>query len=93
MFDQTDSPRAFALPPGVDFPAGLVQGLLHRTKNAPPHELAQVQLFVNTARMQRRIRALFAQHGASFLPQLKLITDLGRDDIGASLPDAVNPLV
>ncbi|RLJ41288.1 double-strand break repair protein AddB [Litoreibacter meonggei] len=93
MFDPTDRPRVFALPCGVDFPAALVQGLLDRMTGTAPHEMAKVQLFVNTARMQRRIRALFAQQNASFLPQLRLITDLGRDDVGADLPDAVNPLM
>ncbi|EPX77405.1 double-strand break repair protein AddB [Litoreibacter arenae] len=91
MFDPTDHPRVFALPPGVDFPAALVKGLRDRMAGAAPHDMAQVELLVNTARMQRRIRELFAQSGASFLPKLRLITDLGRDDIG-DLPDAVNPL-
>ncbi|MEP3347127.1 MAG: double-strand break repair protein AddB [Litoreibacter sp.] len=93
MFDPIKHPRAFALPMGVDFPASLVDGLRRRMKDRAPHEMAHVQLFVNTARMQRRIRSLFAHSGASFLPQLKLVTDLGRDDIGAEVPDAVNPLV
>ncbi|WP_281857428.1 PD-(D/E)XK nuclease family protein [Litoreibacter halocynthiae] len=93
MFDPSDHPRVFALPPGVDFPAALVRGLRDRMKDTAPHDMARVELFVNTARMQRRIRKLFAQQDASFLPKLRLVTDLGRDDIGADLPDAVNPLV
>jgi double-strand break repair protein AddB len=93
MFDPTDRPRVFALPPGVDFPSALVRGLQDRMAGTAPHDMAQVQLFVNTARMQRRIRTLFAQSDASFLPKLRLVTDLGRDDVGADFPDAVNPLV
>lgn len=93
MFDPSHIPRVFALPPGVDFPAALVQGLCDRMKGTAPHDMGQVELFVNTARMQRRIRNLFAQRHASFLPKLRLVTDLGRDTIGADFPDAVNPLV
>lgn len=93
MFKDTGTPRVFSLPPGVDFPAALIQGLQRRMEGRAPHDMARVQLFVNTARMQRRIRALFATQNASFLPRLSLVTDLGRDDIGADFPDAVNPLV
>jgi double-strand break repair protein AddB len=93
MFEDTGTPRVFSLPPGVDFPAALVQGLQRRMEGRAPHDMVRVQLFVNTARMQRRIRALFATQNASFLPRLSLVTDLGRDDIGADFPDAVNPLV
>ncbi|WP_394197778.1 double-strand break repair protein AddB [Litoreibacter albidus] len=93
MFDPSDRSRVFALPMGVDFPAALVDGLCTRMTDAAPHEMAHVELFVNTSRMQRRIRSLFAKKGARFLPKLRLVTDLGRDDIGRDFPDAVNPLV
>ncbi|WP_298259065.1 double-strand break repair protein AddB [uncultured Litoreibacter sp.] len=93
MFEPSSTARVFALPSGVDFPAALVQGLLSRATGARPHEMTHVELYVNTTRMQRRIRSLFAQRNASFLPKLRLITDLGHAESRIDLPDAVNPLV
>lgn len=84
-------PRLFALAPGVDFPKALVAGLILRMQGQPPEAMARVQLFVNTARMQRRIREIFDDHGARYLPRMRLITDLGRDPL-AGQPPAVPPL-
>ncbi|MDT8857579.1 double-strand break repair protein AddB [Paracoccaceae bacterium Fryx2] len=91
MFDMP-GPRLFALPPGVDFPALLVQGLRERLAGQPPEAMAQVQLFVNTQRMRRRITDLFAAQGAGFLPRLRVVTDLGPEAALAGLPPAVPPL-
>ncbi|MCV2867262.1 double-strand break repair protein AddB [Defluviimonas sp. WL0002] len=91
MFEPASSPRVFALPPGADFPARLVEGLIARMADQPPEAMARVDLYLNTARMQRRVRSLFDDHGARFLPRLRLVTDLGRDPL-AGLPPAAPPL-
>ena len=58
MFERLAAPRVFGLPPGVDFPQALVDGLLARCQGQPPEALARVELIVNTERMRRRIRAI-----------------------------------
>jgi ATP-dependent helicase/nuclease subunit B len=91
MFD-TPAPRLFALPPGVDFGHEVVAGLATRMAGQPPEGWARVTLFVNTRRMQRRIRAVFDAGEARLLPQIRLITDLALDPIAADLPPPVPPL-
>ena len=66
----------FALPPGADFPAELVAGLQHRMQGEPPQAMAEVQLFVNTARMRRRVTDLLSASGARILPRIRLVTEL-----------------
>lgn len=91
MFDAS-APRIFAVPPGADFPAELVLGLRERLAGQSPDAMAQVQLYVNTARMRRRIIDLFCKKGAGFLPQIKLITELGNTTLLPGIPAAVSPL-
>ena len=91
MFEPAALPRLFALPPGADFAAELVAGLVDRMAGQPPEALARVELYLNTARMQRAVRAAFDARGARLLPRLRLVTDLGRDPL-AGLPAAVPPL-
>ena len=91
MFE-TPGPRVFALPPGADFPAGLVRGLQDRLAGQPPQAMAEVQLFVNTSRMRRRIVDLFCANGAGFLPRIRLIADLGSETLLAGLAAPVPPL-
>ncbi|PIE08300.1 MAG: double-strand break repair protein AddB [Rhodobacterales bacterium] len=91
MFDPT-TPRLFALPPGVDYPKAVVDGLIARMQGHPPEALARVTLYVNTRRMQRRLAALFDTGSARLLPRIRLVTDLGRDAAFADLPPAVSPL-
>lgn len=76
MFDPSDKPRVFGLAPGVDFPKALVDGLQHRFQGHPPEAIARTTLIVNTTRMQRRIRALFDAGPASFVPRIRLLTDV-----------------
>lgn len=90
MFD-TPAPRLFGLPPGADFPARVAAGLVQRFKNLPPEDLAKVELFVNTRRMQRRMRVLFAESGPLILPRVRLVTELGQDPTLA-LPPPVSQL-
>lgn len=81
-------PRVFAMPPGADFPALLVQGLCERMRGAPPEAMARVTLYLNTERMRRRVVALFQARGAMLLPRLRLVTDLGRELALPGLPPA-----
>ncbi|MEO0903960.1 MAG: double-strand break repair protein AddB, partial [Pseudomonadota bacterium] len=92
MFDPQTTPRIFASPPGVDFAQGLVAGLTARCKGMTPTDLARVEIYVNTTRMQRRIRTVFDAGPARLLPRVRLITDLANDPISLDLPPAVSPL-
>ena len=92
MFDATACPRVLATPLGVDFTAALVQGVAERLTDQPAHALARVEIYVNTARTQRRLRAIYAEQGAGFLPQIKLVTDLARRPDMSGLPPAISPL-
>ncbi len=76
MFDVTDKPRVFGLPPGADFAQDLVLGLTLRMAGQSPEAMARVDLYVNTRRMQRRIETVFASLGTGFRPRIRLITDL-----------------
>lgn len=77
MFEATPSPRVFALAPGMDFPAALVAGLEKRTEGWKPHEVAKIQIIVNTRRMARRIRDLYDQGDPCLMPRITLLTDPG----------------
>ena len=84
-------PNLFALPPGVDFPAELVEGLLTRMAGKPPEALARVTLIVNTQRMRRRVTECLQAKGALLLPRLLLVTEaaaLAR----ITLPRPISPL-
>jgi double-strand break repair protein AddB len=71
-------PALFALPPGVDFPAELVAGLLDRHGQGAPEDLARVTLIVNTGRMARRVTECLAASGARLFPRILLVTDVAR---------------
>ena len=71
------TPRVFAQPLGTDFPCAVVDGLRARMAGQPPEAMARVTLLVNTTRMMRRIRAVFAEGPAGFLPRMRLLTDIG----------------
>lgn len=81
MFEPQSEPRVFGCPPGADFPAEVVERIL--TKSAPldPGALARCTIFVNTARMQRRMVELFSAAGSRLLPRIRLIPDLARDPV------------
>lgn len=86
MFEPSEKPRLFALPPGTDFARELVLGLKSRLVNQPPEAMARVELFLNTRRMQRRVEAMFDNLGAGFLPKIRLITELADPIDRAHLP-------
>lgn len=90
LFD-TPGPRLFALPPGVDFPKALIEGLSQRLKG-PPEALARVEIYVATDRMRRRLRTIFDAGPARLLPRIRLVSDLADPLTRAALPPAVPPL-
>ncbi len=92
MFDCSDQPRVFGTAPGTDFAGALVAGLEARCKDYTAAEWARVEIFVNTTRMQRRIRAVFDAGPARLLPRIRLVTDLANDPVSLALPPAVSPL-
>ncbi|UWR76280.1 double-strand break repair protein AddB [Phaeobacter inhibens] len=91
-FEPQDTPRLFAVPCGVDFPRALVDGLVARSQNTSPEELAKVELIVNTSRMARRMRDLFDQGPALLLPRISLLSDLDMRATLRGLPPALPPL-
>ncbi len=73
----------FALPSGVDFCRGVVEGLMARAKGQPPEALPAVTIYVNAGRTLNTLRGAFdahaQRHGPLLLPRLRLISDLGAD--------------
>ncbi len=59
MFDPGTSPRIFGTAPGTDFADCLVQGLVARAADYSPADWARIEIYVNTTRMQRRLREVF----------------------------------
>lgn len=92
MFDPSDGPRVFGVPPGADFPAAVVEGVLNRIGGAAPEALARIRIFVNTQRMRRRLVSQFQIGPARLLPRIDLITDANRLMPTGSLPDVVPEL-
>jgi ATP-dependent helicase/nuclease subunit B len=85
MFADTRSPRVFALPPGADFPARLIDGLSDRLHEVPPDEWAGVEIIVNTERMARRLHDVLRAGPPRLLPRIHAVTDIagrGSADFG-----------
>ncbi|QYK41952.1 MAG: double-strand break repair protein AddB [Paracoccaceae bacterium] len=85
-------PRLFALPPGADFPALVARGLRERLSGMAPEGWARVRILVNTDRMRDAIIGHLASQGDILLPQVGLVTDLGRDAAEPGLPPSIPPL-
>jgi len=92
MFEVTDAPRLFALPPGVDFSHELIAGLRQRLHGQPPEALARVTLIVNTRRMARRLREIFDTGPPCLLPRIGTVTSLDALWPMAEEPPALPPL-
>ena len=76
MFDPENAPHLFGIPNGVDFPKALVNELTKRMAPRPPHEMAQVEIIVNTRRMARHMRDLFDAGPALLLPRIRMLSDI-----------------
>ena len=92
MFDPTDHPRIYALPPGVNFPEALIAGIDQRMQGAPPEDTARVQLIVNTTRMARSLRDVFDAGPPRLLPRISLVTDLSGLGDATVMPPPVSSL-
>lgn len=93
MFEPSKTPRFYGLPLGCDFLVELKRGISQRVSNLPPETLATVEIYVNTRRTARRLRELYTSDGATFLPRIKVITDLAKTPtMQISLPPPVSPL-
>lgn len=92
MFEPTKTSRVFGMPPGSDFAQSLVRGLCQRAASASPTEFAKMEIFVNTRRMQRRIREVFDAGPARLLPRIRLVTDLSGDALSADIAQPVPSL-
>ena len=92
MFEPGAKPRVFGAAPGVDFPAALIDGLRQRLQGQPPHAMAQVDLIVNTNRMERRLKALFDSGPPGFLPRIHLLTRLENLAPQLAPPQSISPL-
>jgi len=92
MFEPQEQPRVFGLPPGVDFPKALAEGLIERMRGQPPEAMARIDLLVNTRRMARRLRSIFEDGPATLLPRIRLITDLETLSPGIVMPSGAPAL-
>ncbi len=92
MFEPQANPRIFGSASGVDFAQGLVDGLVARGRGMTPEEWARTEIYVNTARMQRRIRQVFDAGPAKLLPRIRLITDLAYNPVASHIAPPVSPL-
>lgn len=92
MFTEQDSPRVFALPPGVDFTELFLRGFTARSRSLGPLDVARTVIYVNTRRAQRGLEAgLVKGHMLSGpLPRIRVLGDIGAD--GADLLPAIPPL-
>ncbi|MEQ9692772.1 double-strand break repair protein AddB [Shimia sp. SDUM112013] len=92
MFEPAEKARIFAVPPGADFPATLIEGLRTRFSNQPPEAMAKVDLIVNTHRMERRLRTLFDSGPPCLLPRLHTLADYGNRMAATGVPSATPSL-
>ncbi|MDM7255535.1 MAG: double-strand break repair protein AddB, partial [Paracoccus sp. (in: a-proteobacteria)] len=76
----------FALPPGVDFADAFVRGLRARMGDAPPEALARVTVYLNSGRTLTAVRVAFDRHGATLLPRLRLLAELGAPGAALASP-------
>ena len=87
FYSSDEQDRVFGIPPGCDFSKTLIAGLIERTKEMPKDALARIEIFTNTRRAARRIEDLFLDGTASFMPQIRVITDLGNDPLLGDAPE------
>ena len=92
MFEPSTSPRIFSSGLGIDFAQNVVDGLTARCHDLASADWARIEIYVNTTRMQRRIRAVFDRGPARLLTRIRLVKDLADDPISLDLPPAVSPL-
>lgn len=82
----------FGTPLGVDFTAALVAGLDARMANRPPQDMARVEIWVNSGRMERNLRAHYLRRDAGFLPRIRPIEAVAHLPDPSGLPKAISDL-
>ena len=92
MFDPSQTPRVFALAPGIDFPRALLVGLEKRLGADQPEAWAKTHLIVNTRRMGRRLTDLLIAGPPRLLPHISLVGDLDQTLVNGQVPPAIPPL-
>lgn len=92
MFDPIQTPRVFGMPPGADFGQAFVTGLEKRFGSMTQTQVARTEIYVNTSRMQRRLRDVFDDGAPRLLPRIRLVTDLALDHTAFDIPAPVAPL-
>ncbi len=92
MFEPSECPRVFGVPPGADFPQVVVERILDAHSGRAPEDLARVRILVNSRRMQRRFASLFRASGPRLLPRILLVTEIERILPGIDLPRPVSRL-
>ncbi|PRY20707.1 double-strand break repair protein AddB [Aliiruegeria haliotis] len=84
--------RIFGLPPGVDYPKAVISGLERRLAGRDPADWAHTTVFVNSGRMARRFKTLFAEGPPRLLPSIRLIPDPAPQGAFPEIPAALSPL-
>lgn len=92
MAEGAHNPHVFGLAPGVEFPRALVEGLIERYGQLPPHAFAKIEVLVNTRRMARRLKDIFAAGPARLLPRIRIFSDIGREAVIPGLQPPVPSL-
>lgn len=92
MFEPQSQPRVYHLPIGVDFAQSIVTGLEERLSGAGPMDWARTTVIVNTARMQKRVLALFDEGPARLLPRVRLLTDIALTAEAKRIPPPVSKI-
>ncbi len=86
MFERSDRPRVFGLPPGTDFARQVIAGLVARTEGQPD-ALARTLIVTNTRRLQRRMRDCLAEGPARLHPRIRVLSEVALDPVpGVPLP-------
>lgn len=82
----------YTLPPGVDFAREIVAGLAARLPENGPSAFQDVEIYVNTHRMRRRLLDVFSESPAIILPKIHTVTDPANDPVLTDLPPPVSAL-
>lgn len=73
--------------PGQDFVRVVYDQIRQAFRDEPPEEMARTTVLVPTRRMQRRLKTLFVEEGASLLPRFGLVSD-----VSALLPSPMSQI-
>lgn len=84
LFERTSLPRVFGVPLGVDFAKDIAAGVLGRSASHQPHDIAKIEIFVNTARMQKALNLAFSETGSLLLPKITLFTGIANSEFSMS---------